>query len=1070
MKNWFIVLMLLPCALQGQTNTPSPTGRVEFLPPEAAALMRYVDYPVSHLTGVPDIQIPLHEVQIGKLSLPLTLSFHTDNYSRPNQLPGSIGKGWSLSTELQITRQINGLDDLDENKLAPGYCYHDGIPADYREGDPVQRTELNAKELYFGRRDEEPDRFYYRLLGKSGAFYFQHQKDGGVKAVPVPYNGVRIEYGKDKRFTIWDTDGTKYVFSATAVDTEQKPGTNETVDIAWKCEQIFSPQGQSEINFTYNTPRSRPVTGYNDRIEVNDRIRGIFSIPDMTTNTKNTLQTWEGKGIKAISDYAYWRIAGIKGKEFAATMGTWLIYRKGIMEQAPALDGVNRNYVTADETPAVSSKQISYRYLKQIDFRGGRMVFIYPTPETLGSIAILNNGGDTVKTIAFTQRDMSAAAGDPQMDYWRTLTSVRSGDRLYTFDYPFFVGGGPYYTTDYWGYKLLRAPVGRESNVVRHRVRVSRGEGVYSFVRFTDNDPTLPADTAVTVGHVDPAGVFAYNEIPVTFLKIGYPTGGSVEFVMGQHRYRSQYGDRQPQGAGGYRIEQILYRDGDTKIVRKKTYRYGPGEDGCGIVKNEPYFDEDPVGETRRTAVTEQRADHYWEHERPDGIIDEPEAFMFSQRKRVYSMSGTQSLSFESGSTVHYNEVAEYEMDMGQKSGKTVYKYDFPFMPYIHTTPQNPYPLEPEQWAMGALDSVVRYEYRDGRYEWVRRERYVYDKYVDSALIYRCRVWSPLIVEFHTNVTSHDFKQWTFDKIKNELKYNVSGLHTGCLRLASREVQTRDVQNRVLTDRTAYHYDCPNRYTASRTERTLSDGTTLVDQTLYPEDYVLSGNGLYSALVGKNIVSVPVEHIRRRDGHVVSGEWYGYDASGNLTSQSRLEKDDTAESRFRLSNKSLPGHFLPEEGRVAASPDPGYKEVLSIPRYDAYGNPLEVCSRTAPYTVCYLWGYDGLYPIAEIVGARYDLLLSTLGDGLIRQIASAALLPPQLASRLNSLRYDAALGSAHISTRTYRPLVGMLSNTDPRGVATQYEYDPYNRLRSVWYDENGQKKTLKYYEYHYNKQ
>lgn len=47
MKNWIISLLFLPCAIKGQTNATSPAGRVEFLPPEAAALMRYVDYPVS---------------------------------------------------------------------------------------------------------------------------------------------------------------------------------------------------------------------------------------------------------------------------------------------------------------------------------------------------------------------------------------------------------------------------------------------------------------------------------------------------------------------------------------------------------------------------------------------------------------------------------------------------------------------------------------------------------------------------------------------------------------------------------------------------------------------------------------------------------------------------------------------------------------------------------------------------------------------------------------------------------------------------------------------------------------
>ena len=71
------------------------------------------------------------------------------------------------------------------------------------------------------------------------------------------------------------------------------------------------------------------------------------------------------------------------------------------------------------------------------------------------------------------------------------------------------VGGGSDYITDYWGYKLLRRHYGREANVVRHNARVSRGEGVFSFVRGggSDNAPSAPPDTAITIGHIDPTEV-----------------------------------------------------------------------------------------------------------------------------------------------------------------------------------------------------------------------------------------------------------------------------------------------------------------------------------------------------------------------------------------------------------------------------------------------------------------------------------------------------------------------------------------------------------------------------------
>ena len=205
---------------------------------------------------------------------------------------------------------------------------------------------------------------------------------------------------------------------------------------------------------------------------------------------------------------------------------------------------------------------------------------------------------------------------------------------------------------------------------------------------------------------------------------------------QGQHRFRSRYGKREPRGAGGYRVEKIQFRDADSKVLREKIYRYGPDEDGCGFVKSEPYFDEDVEGVFNRTGVVEQWEDYYYENTNILDQCNHPEFCAFSLRKRTCLKGSNQSLSFESGSTVHYDEVAEYEMDGGRMSGKTVYKYDGGSMPTIHSTPLYPYPLEPEQWYLAPLDSVIRYEYRDGRYEWVQREKYVYNKYLDSTLIY----------------------------------------------------------------------------------------------------------------------------------------------------------------------------------------------------------------------------------------------------------------------------------------------------------------------------------------------
>jgi YD repeat-containing protein len=53
---------------------------------------------------------------------------------------------------------------------------------------------------------------------------------------------------------------------------------------------------------------------------------------------------------------------------------------------------------------------------------------------------------------------------------------------------------------------------------------------------------------------------------------------------------------------------------------------------------------------------------------------------------------------------------------------------------------------------------------------------------------------------------------------------------------------------------------------------------------------------------------------------------------------------------------------------------------------------------------------------------------------------------------------------AQITTYTYTLLVGMTSQTDPKGMTTFYEYDNYQRLKSIK-DQSGN--IIKGLDYHY---
>lgn len=56
---------------------------------------------------------------------------------------------------------------------------------------------------------------------------------------------------------------------------------------------------------------------------------------------------------------------------------------------------------------------------------------------------------------------------------------------------------------------------------------------------------------------------------------------------------------------------------------------------------------------------------------------------------------------------------------------------------------------------------------------------------------------------------------------------------------------------------------------------------------------------------------------------------------------------------------------------------------------------------------------------------------------------------------------------AQMTTYTYRPLVGMTSMTDAKGMTTYYEYDGFQRLKSI---KDAEGNILKNYEYHYKDQ
>ena len=198
-------------------------------------------------------------------------------------------------------------------------------------------------------------------------------------------------------------------------------------------------------------------------------------------------------------------------------------------------------------------------------------------------------------------------------------------------------------------------------------------------------------------------------------------------------------------------------------------------------------------------------------------------------------------------------------------------------------------------------------------------------------------------------------------------------------------------------------------YLPKQTIRADSKGDINVRKYLYPDNYV----GAYDDLISENIISAPI--------HTIT-----------------IKNSDTLFSQRMYYEGTLPSHI-----KVAKAKD----ELETRLFFERYENDNLVQLRPVNgASISYIWGYDARYVIAKIENATYEDIedLSEFGANFT---ISLGLSPSQEAA----LR---SLPGALVTTFNYDPVVGVTSQTDPKGYTIYYDYDDFNRLKQVR-DRNG---------------
>lgn len=245
-------LLLLTLALCFSLNTSAQTSadgefKMKVIPPspDAAALGKYGDIPVSLYTGIPDISIPLFTLEGGELSVPITLSYHAGGI-RVEEISSWIGLGFTLNAGGVITRTVRGLKD----ESSAGYSHI----TDQDYNGLLGCSSSIADEVVEGMWDSQPDMFYFNVNGASGKFYFDHQ--GNIK-LETPQFYKLTPHIEDDDIVGWELvtdDGATYYFESVELTRTRATPTApyEFYNTSWYLTKIASPNKLEDVLFEYD--------------------------------------------------------------------------------------------------------------------------------------------------------------------------------------------------------------------------------------------------------------------------------------------------------------------------------------------------------------------------------------------------------------------------------------------------------------------------------------------------------------------------------------------------------------------------------------------------------------------------------------------------------------------------------------------------------------------------------------------------------------------------------------------------------------------------------------------------
>ena len=1047
----------MSAVVNGQTNNEvlfdpdTPTS------PQAEAFKRFGENTVNNQMGVPDITIPLYEINHRGYKIPLALT-----YVPPTLKPGYnydvFGSGWALSFKSCISRSIYTLADekanfeLNENAINMYY-------------NPYNDAAYNLPNLlkYYNYGHDK----YHAILPDGSSFDFVIGKVNGNLVYKISDGRqVIITHTSTAKFIITDESGVKYTFDGGDVFYDPFSPNNGSY-VSWQLVQIDLPYSDDPITFGYNKIISTNIIemAFSDEPEAIFEHTNIYPLcapPDdynpgiYTANVYSNLPTLKpyDYSLQVLSDISWGNSSVSMGFKYSSDNDKG----HGYVPKIRIYDGAYSADIDLDMTDTI----LDYKQYKQ------------PLAK-LDSIIIRPNNSEPQR-YSFSYEDMQT--GFNGLDHWGNLINV----------YNYYNGVA--------------------------------GFNVYSEIdgsTIQSNLVTYNNDNNNTYGKFRLAPDNCGNRMPVppnyygVLKKIVYPTGGYTEFQFENNEfltrtdnkgdYINDPNNRERCQGPGFRIRKITNYTADQQIADVKTYRYGNIQQnsnthtGLGIAVVDPnvltYMKFDCTGPYIQDIfcgdipINSDGEIYYTPHDayvicftESFSVLDMLKNIMPTWKLgnpfsnlclRVNDITWGYACRFSADNfrnllngrpPVIYSEFTIYNGDIGDNdeyhpentSGKTVYQYDvmdqYSVMEQCGAAPieENVFFEEPLYMDDGeghyfnlsyyenssrynklSKKTDYRYDLNTQEYKPVSQESYDWKyAYLKDNPFYDWINTRPFFMTFFGCDAEPDVKLSRFFSRKG------IGLSNAQLQ---QKTTTAYYENNI-TSTESYQYNDRNQLILKKTAN--SDGKNYETTYQYPEILQTGTPPVITDMVNRNIISPVIG----QKTSLVLDYWHKDVVAG----------DSTEFDKFNTNTNSI---IMPSKAYQieAKSSNPEYELRQQVLCYTANGNPMEV-EHDGFHTV-YLWGYNDRYPIAKIENATYNDLKTALGGVAPETVELAA---------INNLRNTPA--NFMITTYTYQPPFGIISETDPSGKTVFFKYDTSGRLIEAT-NEDG--KILEEHEYNYAK-